>query len=420
MPNDAYNARFPFTLLKRLHMTRSYTLTLCLSTIGLVLSATFLNAQDASITSATKQKGSIRFATFNVALNRKKKDELNQELSAGNSQAASKIAAIIQSVRPDVLLINEIDYDGGKSVEAFEKLYLAKGQHGRQPIEYAYRYVGAVNTGVDASVDINSDGETGGPQDAFGFGWFPGQYGMAVLSMHRIDTANVRTFQKFLWQDMPNALLPTKPGTTELWYSPDAMKVFRLSSKSHWDLPIRTDSGTIHLLASHPTPPVFDEEEDRNGKRNHDEIRLWADYVSSKADYLYDDKGIKGGLADDQMFVIAGDLNADPNDGDSTAEAVDQLLKNPKIQSSPVPSSNGGKHYAEKEGGANKEQTGDPLHDTSNFNDRTVGNMRIDYVLPSVGLTVTGSGVFWPAPGEEGNDLSDVSDHRLVWIDIKK
>jgi len=30
----------------------------------------------------------------------------------------------------------------------------------------------------------------------------------------------------------------------------------------------------IHILASHPTPPVFDGVEDRNGRRNHDEIRL--------------------------------------------------------------------------------------------------------------------------------------------------
>ena len=37
---------------------------------------------------------------------------------------------------------------------------------------------------------------------------------------------------------------------------------------------------TVHVLASHPTPPTFDGAEDRNGRRNHDEIRFWADYVS--------------------------------------------------------------------------------------------------------------------------------------------
>ena len=40
---------------------------------------------------------------------------------------------------------------------------------------------------------------------------------------------------------------------------------------------------TFHLLASHPTPPVFDGDEDRNGKRNHDEVRLIADYINIRA-----------------------------------------------------------------------------------------------------------------------------------------
>ena len=85
---------------------------------------------------------------------------------------------------------------------------------------------------------------------------------------------------------MPGALLPDDPSTPEPadWYSPDELDVFRLSSKSHWDVPVRLPDGRIlHLLASHPTPPVFDGSEDRNGRRNHDEIRFWADYVTPGA-----------------------------------------------------------------------------------------------------------------------------------------
>jgi hypothetical protein len=53
--------------------------------------------------------------------------------------------------------------------------------------------------------------------------------------------------------------------------------------------------------------------------RNHDKIRLWADYISRprRSSYLYDDKGRRGGLRPGSRFVIAGDLNADPYDGDS-------------------------------------------------------------------------------------------------------
>ena len=73
----------------------------------------------------------------------------------------------------------------------------------------------------------------------------------------------------------------------------------------------------LHLLVAHPTPPVFDGAEDRNGRRNFDEVRLWADYISGgkQADYLADDQGRRGGLEEKASFVIVGDLNADPVKG---------------------------------------------------------------------------------------------------------
>lgn len=380
--------------------------------------SSYVKAQDKTLNIERPEK-TVRIATFNVALNRRSEGELLRELQTGESESASKIAAIIQLIRPDVLLLNEVDYDGGKSVKAFEEQFLAKPQHDQKPISYLHHYVSGVNTGVISSVDFNGDKKVKHPDDTFGFGWFPGQYGMAVLSMYPIDTDNVRTFQKFLWKDMPGALLPTKPKTNESWYSQEALGVFRLSSKSHWDLPVQVGGKTFHFLVSHPTPPVFDKEEDRNGKRNHDEIRLWADYIRGDCDWLYDDSGKRGGIARGAAFVIAGDLNADPNDGDSTNNAIDQLLKHDRVKSSPIPRSTGGAWFAEKEGKANLKQTGDPSHDTGNFNDDSVGNVRIDYVLPSKGITIRNQGVFWPKPGERGAELADASDHRLVWIDIE-
>ena len=366
----------------------------------------------------TRKEGSIRVATFNVALNRRKEGELLKELERGDSAKVSRIAAIIQMVRPDVLLLNEVDFDGGKTVAAFEKHFLARPQENQQAITYPYRYVGAVNTGVDSQQDLNGDRRVGTASDAFGFGRFPGQYGMAVLSMHPIETDRIRTFQNFLWKDMPGALLPKDPKSGKNWYSQEALDIFRLSSKSHWDLPIKVGSKSFHLLACHPTPPVFDGEEDRNGKRNHDEIRIWSDYIRNNCDWLYDDNGKQGGLPKGTSFVIAGDLNADPHDGDSADNAIDQLLEHELVLADTIPASNGGKHDSEKEGKANLKHKGDPANDTANFDDQNSGNMRIDYVLPSKGIVVSNQGVFWPAPGEPGNKLSTASDHRMVWIDI--
>jgi hypothetical protein len=128
---------------------------------------------------------------------------------------------------------------------------------------------------VPTGFDLNRDGRTDTGHDAHGFGVFEGQFGMLVLSKYPIDTCAVRTFQQFRWADMPGAMLPDDPATpaAQDWYSPEILDVLRLSSKSHWDLPIRVGRSTVHFLVSHPTPPTFDGAEDRNG--THDEIRFW-------------------------------------------------------------------------------------------------------------------------------------------------
>ena len=123
---------------------------------------------------------------------------------------------------------------------------------------------------------------------------------MVVYSKYPIDQMGIRTFQHFLWRDMPGALLPDDPSTAAPadWFSPAELDVVRLSSKSHWDLPILVGNKVVHFLVSHPTPPVFDGPEDRNGTRNFDEIRFWADYITpSAAGYIYDDHGVEGGRA---------------------------------------------------------------------------------------------------------------------------
>ena len=115
------------------------------------------------------------------------------------------------------------------------------------------------------------------------------------------------------------------------------------------------------FLVAHPTPPVFDKAEDRNGRRNHDEIRIFTDYITpGKADYLYDDKGVKGGLPAGSRFVIAGDMNSDPHDGDSDLKAAEQMTKHPLINHQHTPQSEGGTFAAAKQGLKNLKHTGDP------------------------------------------------------------
>ena len=243
----------------------------------------------------------IRIATFNASLNRNEAGELIADLSTGDDAQARNVAEIIQRAAPDILLVNEFDYDAeGTAAALFQDNYLSVSQNGAGAIDYPHVYVVPSNTGIASGLDLNGDGEVGGPNDAYGFGFFEGQYGFVIYSQHEIDAANIRSFQEFLWTDMPGNLLEAETADsaalTEL-LDAEAQAGFRLSSKNHVDVPVIVEGEVVHVLAAHPTPPVFDDPAyDLNGKRNADEIRFWADYVEN-ASYIYDDAGVSGGLA---------------------------------------------------------------------------------------------------------------------------
>src|SRR5829696_5805056 len=305
----------------------------------------------------------VRFATFNASLNRNAAGQFLSDIATPNNIQARNAAETIQRVRPDVLLINEFDFDpGGVALQRFQDNYLSIGQNGAQPIFYPHRFAAESNTGIPTGLDVDNSGTIGGGNDAFGFGAFPGQFGMAVYSKYPIDPTGIRTFQKFLWKDMPGALLPDNPATPAPadWYSPAVRSIFRLSSKSHWDLPLLVGGKVVHFLTSHPTPPVFDDPPfypagvDFNGRRNFDEIRFWADYISpGKSGYIYDDAGNTGGLKPGSLFVIAGDQNSDPLDGDSIPGAIQQLIEHPLIDTKVTPQSAGAVEASLLQGGAN-------------------------------------------------------------------
>lgn len=364
----------------------------------------------------------LTFATYNVSMEAENyvpkgtkdisEQVLIKELASGSNAQIHNIARIIKTVRPDVILLNEFDYvkDPKQGVLQFVKAYLNPDSDGQKGIDYPYFYYSTVNTGQPSPYDLDNNGKAERfGADAWGYGLYPGQYGMVLLSKYPIDTDNVRTFQNFKWKDMPGALLTKKADGSD-WYAPEAWQQFPLSSKSHWDIPIKAGEKTIHILASHPTPPSFDGAEDRNGKRNHDEIRLWKDYISDEQGaYIYDDKGTRGALKANEAFVILGDQNASPDEGNAIAAGIKALIAHPRVNGDFTPESKGG-----------------PQHSSSNpfaKNHTAVWRMRADYVLPSrSGFKVIDSGVFWPEKGEPLSELVEKressSDHRLVWVKV--
>lgn len=439
---------------------------------------------------AADQPAALRIATFNI------EDVRTAEVLDPASPRLRRAAEIIQRIRPGVLLVNELTYD-----QPGDPGYVAgavEGQNAARFVENFLRHAQATdvqglslvpftartNTGVPSGFDLDRSGSVSavvppeppvrgdgspGPQtaeqrayggDCWGFGTYPGQYGMALFVDARFEvlTESVRTFRLFPWQYMPNHLMPPRPeGAPEaappldaegrevapkpsvdadapvadidagaiaadpadgngatgadgaaaalpavppepaMWYEGEAGTWFRLSSKSHWDVPVRLPNGAIvHFLCSHPTPPAFDGEEQRNKRRNHDEIRFWADYINNAA-YIVDDKEVVGGLPRGAHFVILGDLNADPDEGSGLHDPMGSLLLSSRLVNSTVT----------------------PVSDVAveglDADDTAMFGLRVDYVLPSATMTARRGGVYRHAPAGGG---AFPSDHFPVWLDV--
>jgi hypothetical protein len=361
--------------------------------------------------------GTFRVATFNVfELSCGKIDAVGSRGEPGAHAQLRKAAEILRRVRPDVVLINEIDYSADANcARRFADRYLANRREGLPSLDLPHLAYLPVNTGVPSGFDFTNDGDAADPGDAFGFGAYPGQYGMALFSRYALDARAIRTFQRFLWKDMPGHLMPDGRAGRPTYYSADEVQVFRLSSKSHWDVPVQVEGRAIHFLVSHPTPPVFDGPEDANGRRNFDEIRLWADYISggATARYIIDDQGRAGGLAAGSSFVLLGDLNADPFWDPPTygRTAISQLIEHPALRD-PKPLGEG-----EWLPPPNRTRyPGDPRSPTSSFG-------RLDYLLPSRDLEIAGTGVWYPRSDSPLSALvrppEPASDHGLVWLDLR-
>lgn len=404
-----------------MNMTRRHPLILALALLCGATAPAFAT----SPAMTEKPSAALRLATYNTSLYSDDAGGLIKELE-GDSEHARKIAAVLQQVRPDLVLLNEFDFDDAhRAADLFQKRYLEVAQPGGdKPLHFAYRYLAPVNTGVPSGLDLDNNGVVGGEgrsrgNDAWGYGLHPGQYGMLVLSRYPIDEAKVRSFQLLKWSAMPGAIRPVDPRTGKSFYNDHVWSQLRLSSKSHWDVPVKTQAGVVHALVSHPTPPVFDGPEKRNAARNHDELRLWQEYLS-KGDkpWLCDDKGQCGGLAQDARFVILGDLNNDPVDGDGRHEAIVELIENARVLRYPTPRSVGGEQTSLAYAAKGIERKGAPFHATGDFGPKS-GTMRLDYVLPSTGFEYVGSGIFWPANESPEAKIADGSDHHLVWVDVR-
>ncbi|WP_051488238.1 endonuclease/exonuclease/phosphatase family protein [Salinivibrio socompensis] len=366
-------------------------------------------------------QSTLRFAQFNLSLaGRKVGDIKSQMLASTPSRQIKNLAATLQRVRPDVVVLCEFDHPGNGgddgALAAFCERHLAEPQHGETPIDYPYRYLPATNTGLTLTVPVSEQQHVTDAQQCHGFGHYHGQFGFVIISRYPIEDAAIRTWQHFAWHQLPHHQIPAS------YYTEQAQKALRLASKNLVSVPIDIGDDRIQVVACHPTPPVFDGPEKRNWCRNSDEIHQLIGLLDN-ADWLVDDKGAGGGLTPEAPFVVIGDLNADPSYGDGDKQAIGALLNHHRVHpevatGTQVPKSEAALSHAFRF----IDGKGRPIA-THN------GGLRLDYVLPSRELAVRSSGVFWPAPDDadyplicdkNGQEHARAhSDHRLAWVDVQ-
>lgn len=316
---------------------------------------------------------------------------LLQDIRGGADPQVAAVAAGAAALAADVLVLAGVDWDHDRvALDALAARLAAAGAG------YPHRFALRPNSGMATGLDLDGDGRRGGPGDAQGWGRFAGAGGLAILSRLPVEAAAARDFSGFLWRDLPGGDPPPLPAAV--------LAVQRLSSVGHWEVPLRLPGGgRLWLMVFHATPPVFDGPEDRNGRRNADEIGFWRLRLSGALDAAL-------GPVPPSPFVLLGTANLDPMDGEGRQGAVAALLSHPALQD-PAPR---GAHGRPQEPG----QRGDPSLDTALFPGGP-GGLRTELLLPAAGLKVAAAGVLWPPEGAPLADtLAAASRHRPVWADL--
>lgn len=307
-------------------------------------------------------------ASWHLDLARAGPGLLLRDIVRDDDPRLAAIARTLRDLAPDIVVMQGVDHD-----HELRALAALRDRIAREGPQYPHLFAWRPNSGWPTGLDMDGDGRRGGPGDAQGYGAFSGQGGMAILSRHPIDAGAARDFGELLWRDLPGALLPEHPDGGP-FPSTEAQAAQRLSSVGHWIVPVILPSGPLQLLVFHAAPPVFDGPEDRNGRRNADEIRLWQHILDGRF-----------GPAPAPPFVIAGVANLDPERGEGRNEAIRALLGDPRLR--------------------------DPLPGRATATWPQTGPLRVSYVLPSADLRVTGAGVQPP-------EAEDTGPHSLVWVDL--
>ena len=335
--------------------------------------------------SAIRADPTLRLATYHSDAARPGPGLLLHAIVQGKDPQLQALAQVVALLDADVLLLHDIDLDAGGATAAALGRFLA--QNGAP---YAHILAPMPNAGVPSGLDLNGDGRLGRANDALGYGAFRGQGGMVLLSRLPIISEELIDFTGLLWRDLPGASLPKRSDGTA-FPSAAALEVQPLSAVGEWAVPLRLPGGAgrLWVMAFHASPPVFDRPEDRNGRRNADELHLWAQALD----------GTLAPALPGQYFALMGVTNIDPLLGEGRRDGLQRLAQHPRLHPD-----------------AQSPHLGLPTVDWSGLG---LGLRQASRIFPARSLQLRGGGVMWPAPqSPKAAIFAKASRHRPVWLDI--
>ncbi|MBI2896076.1 MAG: endonuclease/exonuclease/phosphatase family protein [Deltaproteobacteria bacterium] len=358
----------------------------------------------------------IRIGHLNI------KEASTDKILDDDDEQVTAAAEVLGRFAADIVDLNEIQYDiedlpvlgmpgaddrtgpGGFDGGAENALRIAERIHAAAPeVDYPYTLTTVGNSGY------YWEGEDYGEWswELRGWGEWPGRFNTAVLSRYPILTDQVRVVHDFAWEDLPENRIQQMRDENGM----EVPEGFPLFEKALNVVPIDLGPEVLWLVLLHPTasPAAFDP---INPYRNYDELRALALFLDGEL------PGVEP-LPDGARFVVSGDLNGDPDDGDGLDGAVAQVLDHPSLVAVfPTGAGTRGQNgeYNTFLGGCGND-------DGATVEDPTVRfQMQLDYVLASASIgPPTETGLFFPDFRTEREDFDlacRASDHRFLYIDI--
>jgi len=293
-----------------------------------------------------KAKSTLNILHYNIK-------ELDSTKLTNDNKQLKKVKEIVSLYEPELLFINEIQYDiDGAPNDNFktngENLNKLNSILGTQ-LKYISFY--PANTGKNAKRNSQgeyySDPNSPGARDfadQVNFGTIPHQYSSGLLSKYPIVEEKVIT--DIEWKAFNPQIDLTKFTTGDGKALPSDMELF---DKNFLDVTLDVKGKMIHVIVLHTVPAYhFGNKKSPNYLRNRDQLRFLEWYLSGKTDIdvtLLGIKPIKG-----ESFIAAGDWNVDPTSDNPGSAVLKRIFdkSNPWISPSEMDFTNEGSGYSPK------------------------------------------------------------------------